>query len=193
MKAGINKEQAQEIRRWLEKQRLPKESIDILLSSQHASNTHKAYRMKKQINTPDGKWSIHFGANWARPADSAPEAVANARPSTDASLKPVSPVVHPATSSSSASSSSSSSSTPPEKPKKDIKSIGEDFLSRTFMGLAEKLKRLQVEDVDKPTMQKIALEVDKDHLAILKKASTEKDTTVGNLIRLAIREYIEKH
>ena len=61
------------------------------------------------------------------------------------------------------------------------------------MGLAEKLKSLQVEDVDKPTMQKIALEVDKDHLAILKKASVEKETTVGNLIRLAIRDYIEKH
>lgn len=175
MKAGINKEQAQEIRRWLEKQRLPKDTIDVLLSSQHASNTHKAFRMKKQINTPDGKWSIHFGANWARPVDNASDLDLNGRPSTDVSLKPA------------------ISSPLASKPKKDIKTIGEDFLSRTFMGLAEKLKRLQVEDVDKPTMQKIALEVDKDHLAILKKASTEKDTTVGNLIRVAIREYIENH
>ena len=174
MKAGINKEQAMEIRRWLEKQRLPKETIDVLLSSQHAANTHKAFRMKKQINTPDGKWAIHFGANWARPVGTAPDSSIGGRLATDVSTKPA---AAPAAA----------------KPKKDIKSIGEDFLSRTFMGLAEKLKRMQVEDVDKPTMQKIALEVDKDHLAILKKASAEKDTTVGNLIRLAIREYIENH
>ena len=75
---------------------------------------------------------------------------------------------------------------------KDIKKFGEDFLSRTFMGLAEKLKRIQIEDVDKPAMQKIALEVDKDHLAILKKMSAEKGTTVGNLIRVSIRDFIEK-
>ncbi len=184
MKAGINKEQATEIRRWLEKQRLPKESIEVLLSSQHAANTHKAFRMKKQINTPDGKWAIHFGANWARPVTADSDASADGKLATDVSIKP------PA------------ASTPekpkpekprPEKPKEDVRKTGGDFLSRTFMGLAEKLKRLQVEDVDKPTMQKIALEVDKDHLAILKKASTEKDTTVGNLIRRAIREYIENH
>ncbi|MBN1379745.1 MAG: hypothetical protein JXA04_10990 [Gammaproteobacteria bacterium] len=174
MKAGINKEQALEIRRWLEKQRVPKDAIDVLLSSQHASNTHKAFRMKKQINTPDGTWAIHFGANWARPVENVPEPVVGSGIATDVSARPA-----PAA--------------PALKPKKDIKTIGEDFLSRTFMGLAEKLKRLQVEDVDKPTMQKIALEVDKDHLAILKKASAEKDTTVGNLIRIAIRDYIENH
>ena len=72
------------------------------------------------------------------------------------------------------------------------KKFGEDSLSRTFMGLAEKLKRIQIEDVDKPVMQKIALEIDKDHLAILKKMSAEKSTTVGNLIRVSIRNFIEK-
>ncbi len=178
MKAGISKEQAQEIRRWLEKQKLPKDTVDVLLSSQHAANTHKAFRMKKQINTPDGKWAIHFGANWARPVGSAPDASIGGKLATDVSIKPAAVASKPKVAA---------------KPKKDIKSIGEDFLSRTFMGLAEKLKRMQVEDVDKPTMQKIALEVDKDHLAILKKASAEKDTTVGNLIRLAIREYIENN
>jgi hypothetical protein len=175
MKAGINKEQSQEIRRWLEKQRVPKDTIDMLLSSQHASNTHKAFRMKKQINTPDGGWAIHFGANWARPVEPTLEFGQEPKPFTVASPKlPL-------------------AAEPAVKPKKDIKTLGEDFLSRTFMGLAEKLKRLQVEDVDKPTMQKIALEVDKDHLAILKKASAEKETTVGNLIRVAIRDYIENH
>lgn len=172
MKAGINKEQALEIRRWLEKQRVPKDTIDLLLSSQYASNTHKAFRMKKQITSPDGGWSIHFGANWARPAESVTESPSPAKP---VASKPATPAPMAA------------------KPRKDIKTIGEDFLSRTFMGLAEKLKRLQVEDVDKPTMQKIALEIDKDHLAILKKASAEKETTVGNLIRIAIRDYIENH
>jgi hypothetical protein len=174
MKAGISKEQAQDIRHWLEKQRVPKEVIDVLLSSRYASNTHKAFRMKKQITSPDGKWGIHFGANWARPVESKPEPSAKKLAET-----PATPEIPP--------------SAPPPKPKKDIRTIGEDFLSRTFMGLAEKLKRLQVEDVDKPTMQRIALEIDKDHLAILKKASVEKETTVGNLIRIAIRDYIENH
>jgi hypothetical protein len=174
MKAGINKEQAQEIRRWLEKQRVPQETIDTLLSSQHASNTHKAFRMKKQITSPDGSWAIHFGANWARPVDAVLDSPPVIKPFSNTPPMPPSAIAD-------------------NKPKKDIKSIGEDFLSRTFMGLADKLKRLQVEDVDKPTMQKIALEVDKDHLAILKKASAEKETTVGNLIRIAIRDYIENH
>ena len=50
MKAAINKEQAQEITRWLEKQRVPKATIELLMSSQHASNTQKAFRMKKTNN-----------------------------------------------------------------------------------------------------------------------------------------------
>lgn len=182
MKAAISKEQATEIKRWLEKQRVPKETIEVLLSSQHAANTHKAYRMKKQISSPDGWGNIHFGANWAR-ATTKPDAAANKaaenKPATKAAAKP------PA----------KAAASPKEADKtegKDIKTFGEDFLSRTFMGLAEKLKRLQIEDVDKPAMQKIALEIDKDHLAILKKTAAEKTTTVGNLIRVAVRDFIEK-
>lgn len=178
MKAAIGKEQALEIRRWLEKQRVPKSTIDLLLSSQHASNTHKAYRMKKQIVTPDG-WAVNFGANWARKLENgsgeAAEAGAGEKPAAES---------RPAAPKESAGENDES---------RDIKVRGEDFLSRTFMGLAEKLRRLQIEDVDKPAMQKIAFEVDKDHLAILKRTAQEKGTTVGNLIRVAIRDFIEKN
>lgn len=178
MKAAIGKEQAQEIRRWLEKQRVPKETIESLLSSQHAANTHKAFRMKKQIVTHDG-WAINFGANWARKlekSESASPAGAAANKKADAPAE-----------------ANSNQAKDNDDDKKDYKRMGEDFLSRTFMGLAEKLKRLQIEDVDKPAMQKIAVEIDKDHLAILKKTAAEKNTTVGNLIRVALRDFIEKN
>ena len=171
MKATINKDQHSEISRWLEKQRVPKETIDLLLNSRNAANTAKAYRMKKQIITPDG-WAIHFGANWARLLE---------KPGT-------------------ATDSETTNASDPEAAntvddfdnKKDIKKLGEDFLSRTFMGLAEKLKKLQVEDVDKPQMQKIAVQIDKDHLAMLKKYAAEQKVTVGSLIRRGIRELLEK-
>lgn len=176
MKAAISKEQSQEIRRWLEKQRVPKETIDSLLSSTQAGNTQKAFRMKKQITTNDG-WAVHFGANWARKLEGA---------------KPT-PESKPAATEAKQPAAANTSPKAAAKANKDVKSFGEDFLSRTFMGLAEKLKRLQIEDVDKPAMQKIAFEVDKDHLAIMKKTAVEKGTTVGDLIRVAIRDFIEKN
>ena len=144
MKAAINKEQSQEIQRWLEKQRVPKATIEILLSSQHAGATQKAYRMKKQISTPDNWGNVNFGANWARETTKpdkkeAPEIAA--KPATKAPRKPATP-------------ENKEISSGDNTEGKDIKKFGEDFLSRTFMGLAEKLKRIQIEDVDKPVMQK---------------------------------------
>lgn len=170
MKATINKEQHLEISRWLEKQRVPRETVDLLLNSRNAANTAKAFRMKKQIITPDG-WAIHFGANWARRLEKPGESI-DAEPldsSLDVQVEP-----------------------DDLDDKKDIKKLGDDFLSRTFMGLAEKLKKLQVEDVDKPQMQKIAVEIDKDHLAMLKKYAAEQKVTVGSLIRRGVRELLEK-
>jgi hypothetical protein len=41
-------------------------------------------------------------------------------------------------------------------------------------------------------MQKIAVEIDKDHLAMLKKYAAEQKVTVGSLIRRGIRELLEK-
>jgi hypothetical protein len=171
MKATINKEQQSEISRWLEKQRVPKETIDLLLNSRNAANTAKAFRMKKQIITPDG-WAIHFGANWARLLEKPGESIDSESQNT--------------------SDSQAATTADDFDSKKDIKKLGEDFLSRTFMGLAEKLKKLQVEDVDKPQMQKIAVEIDKDHLAMLKKYAAEQKVTVGSLIRRGIRELLEK-
>lgn len=171
MKATISKEQHIEISRWLEKQRIPKETIDLLLNSRNAANTAKAYRMKKQIITSDG-WAIHFGANWARLLEKTGESADDGGKSP-ADLQ-------------------GDNTADDLDNKKDIKKLGEDFLSRTFMGLAEKLKKLQVEDVDKPQMQKIAVEIDKDHLAMLKKYAAEQKVTVGSLIRRGIRELLEK-
>lgn len=170
MKATINKEQHLEISRWLEKQRVPRETVDLLLNSRNAANTAKAFRMKKQIITPDG-WAIHFGANWARRLEKPGESI-DAEPLDSLLDVQVEP--------------------DDLDDKKDIKKLGDDFLSRTFMGLAEKLKKLQVEDVDKPQMQKIAVEIDKDHLAMLKKYAAEQKVTVGSLIRRGIRELLEK-
>jgi hypothetical protein len=171
MKATITKEQNAEIRTWLEKQRVPKETVDKLLNSMNAANTYKAFRMKKQIVTPDG-WAIHFGAHWARLLEKEEITVSG-------------PDAHK-------TESAATTTKDTDDSKKDIKTVGEDFLSRTFMGLAEKLKKLQVEDVDKPQMQKIAFEIDKDHLAMLKKYSAENNVTVGALIRKGIRELLEK-
>ena len=192
MKATITKEQSTEIRTWLEKQRVPKDTIESLLNSSNAANTFKAYRMKKQIVTPDG-WAIHFGANWARAleksgdsgSDKSDDSAKEKSSAKAADTPKEKPAAKPVAKAESAADSSADN-------KKDIKTIGEDFLSRTFMGLAEKLKKLQVEDVDKPQMQKIAFEIDKDHLAMLKKYSADHGVTVGALIRRAIRELLEK-
>lgn len=183
MKAAISKEQSTELRKWLEKQRLPRETIDTLLSSANASNTYKAYRQKKQLTTADG-WAIHFGANWARPIEKdeviKDEAVKEAEDETD-------------------TSDSGSVDEPEAGAAVDSKAAGnpdemkvtDTVVSRTFMGLAEKLKKLKIEDVDKPQVQKIAFEIDKDHLAMLKKYAAVKGSSVGSLIRQAIREFLE--
>lgn len=184
MKAAISKEQSTELRKWLEKQRLPRETIDSLLNSVNASNTYKAYRQKKQIATADG-WTIHFGANWARQLEKdeviKDEAV-KAEDETD-------------TSDSGSVDEPETEAEAPAEPKAagnpdDIK-VTDTVVSRTFMGLAEKLKKLKIEDVDKPQTQKIAFEIDKDHLAMLKKYAAVKGSSVGSLIRQAIREFLE--
>lgn len=182
MKAAISKEQSTELRKWLEKQRLPRETIDTLLNSANASNTYKAYRQKKQIATPDG-WTIHFGANWARQLEKdeviKDEAV-KAEDETDTSDS--GSVDEPETE---ALPETKATGNP-----EDIK-VTDTVVSRTFMGLAEKLKKLKIEDVDKPQTQKIAFEIDKDHLAMLKKYAAVKGSSVGSLIRQAIREFLE--
>lgn len=184
MKAAISKEQSTELRKWLEKQRLPKETIDTLLSSANASNTYKAFRQNKQITTSDG-WAIHFGANWARQVEKneiiKTEDVADT--SDDGSDEPEQE---------SEPEARVETQAEPE-PKPDEIKVTDTVVSRTFMGLAEKLKKLKIEDVDKPQMQKIAFEIDKDHLAMLKKYAAIKGqgATVGSLIRQAIREFLE--
>jgi hypothetical protein len=169
MKATISKEQSAELRKWLDKQRVPKATADLLLNSNTASNTYKAYRLKKQITTPDG-WVIHFGTNSARPLEQG-ESV-----ESDALADEV---------------DAESGENEADGEEDDIKKAGDTFVSRTFMGLAEKLKKLKIEDADSPQMQKIAFELDKDHLAMLKKYATIKGITVGALIRQAIREFLE--
>jgi hypothetical protein len=181
MKVAISKEQSLELRKWLEKQRLPREIIDTLLSSNNASNTYKAYRQKKQIMT-DG-WAIHFGANWARPVEKGEpikEEIVQAEDETDTS--------------DSGSVDEPETETPAETRTADNpedNKVTDTVVSRTFMGLAEKLKKLKIEDVDKPQVQKIAFEIDKDHLAMLKKYAAVKGSSVGSLIRQAIREFLE--
>lgn len=186
MKAGISKEQSIELRKWLEKQRLPRETIDTLLSSANASNTFKAYRQKKQMTTADG-WAIHFGANWARQIEK------------DEAVKPEEEMDTNSGSVDEPEPEQQSEPDPDSEPeqeaqaKNDSDNIRDTVVSRTFMGLAEKLKKLKIEDVDKPQMQKIAFEIDKDHLAMLKKYASVKGqgATVGSLIRQAIREFLE--
>ncbi|HEX5054977.1 MAG TPA: hypothetical protein VFX02_00620 [Gammaproteobacteria bacterium] len=182
MKAAISKEQSVELRKWLEKQRLPKEIIDALLSSTNSSNTYKAYRQKKQI-TADG-WAIHFGANWARQIQK-DEII---KTEDEANISDNDPVDEPAVEVEAEAETESKASANPEEIK-----VTDTVVSRTFMGLAEKLKKLKIEDVDKPQMQKIAFEIDKDHLAMLKKYAAVKGqgATVGSLIRQAIREFLE--
>jgi hypothetical protein len=181
MKVTISKEQSTELRKWMEKQRLPKEIIDALLSSANSSNTYKAYRQKKQI-TADG-WAINFGANWARQLEK--DEVVKDEP------------LNPEEEADIADSGSVDDPEPESEAEAEAKdgadNVRDTVVSRTFMGLAEKLKNLKIEDVDKPQMQKIAFEIDKDHLAMLKKYATVKGqgATVGSLIREAVRQFLE--
>jgi hypothetical protein len=179
MKVTISKEQSNELRKWMEKQRLPKEIIDTLLSSANSSNTYKAYRQKKQI-TSDG-WAINFGANWARQLEK--DEIVKDDPLEDEADGADSGMVDE-------SEPESESET---EAKDGADNVRDTVVSRTFMGLAEKLKKLKIEDVDKPQMQKIAFEIDKDHLAMLKKYASVKGqgATVGSLIREAVRQFLE--
>lgn len=190
MKPAISKEQSIELRKWLEKQRLPKETIDSLLNSANASNTYKAFRQKKQMTTADG-WTIHFGANWARQAakEETGKMEDEVDVSTDSSVNKSESESEPEQETEEAAETEAKAKNDPD----DIKTAGDTVVSRTFMGLAEKLKKLKIEDVDKPQMQKIAFEIDKDHLAMLKKYASIKGqgATVGSLIRQAIREFLE--
>jgi hypothetical protein len=181
MKVTISKEQSTELRKWMEKQRLPKEIIDTLLSSANSSNTYKAYRQKKQI-TADG-WAINFGANWARQLEK------------DEVIKdePLNPEDEADTADGGSADDPEPESEAESEAKDGADNVRDTVVSRTFMGLAEKLKNLKIEDVDKPQMQKIAFEIDKDHLAMLKKYATVKGqgATVGSLIREAVRQFLE--
>src|SRR5687767_3032425 len=132
MKAAISKDQSSELRKWLDRQRVPKATVDLLLNSNNASNTYKAYRLKKQITTPDG-WVIHFGTNSARPLEQG-ESVESEALADEVDAE----------------------SGENDSEEDDIKKAGDTFVSRTFMGLAEKLKKLKIEDADSPQMQKIA-------------------------------------
>jgi hypothetical protein len=185
MKAAISKEQSSELRKWLEKQRVPRETVEMLLNSSNASSTYKAFRQKKQMTTIDG-WVIHFGSNWARQLEKDEVIKTDDIPDEegmDASDSGSADEVEQET------DMDTKNKTDPD----DIKAAGDTVVSRTFMGLAEKLKKLKIEDVDKPQMQKIAFEIDKDHLAMLKKYATVKGqgATVGSLIREAIRQFLE--
>lgn len=71
IRASINKDQQKELRTVLKKFKVPDSSIDALLSSQHGSNTYKAFRQGKKITTVNGEWVIHFGGKWAKPAGKA--------------------------------------------------------------------------------------------------------------------------
>ena len=132
MKAAISKEQSMELRKWMEKQRVPKSTVELLLNSRNAGNTYKAFRQKKQITTSDG-WILNFGANWARVLEKP-----TAPPSTSTSAPSSRPQAALNT-----NESASTQNAPEDDPDAStrVKSIGEDFLSRTFMGLAEKTKK----------------------------------------------------
>jgi hypothetical protein len=186
MKVTISKEQSTELRKWMEKQRLPRETIDTLLNSANASNTYKSYRQKKQIVTADG-WAIHFGANWARQVEK-DEVIKD-----EAIQEPVDEMAAAAVDEPESEPEPEAEEAQAKSGADDAKAAGDTVVSRTFMGLAEKLKNLKIEDVDKPQMQKIAFEIDKDHLAMLKKYASVKGqgATVGSLIREAIRQLLE--
>ena len=154
MKVTISKEQSTELRKWLEKQRLPRETIDTLLGSANASNTYKSYRQKKQITTADG-WAIHFGANWARQIEKDEAIKAETEDETDTvesglvnESEPETAVEAEAEAEEAEVEAEAESKTKSDPD--DIKAAGDTVVSRTFMGLAEKLKKLKIEDVDKP-------------------------------------------
>lgn len=68
IRASITKDQQKELRAVLKKFKVPEGSIDALLSSQHGSNTYKAFRQGKKITSVNGEWVIHFGGKWAKPS-----------------------------------------------------------------------------------------------------------------------------
>ncbi len=70
-RASITKDQQKELVTALKRMKVPQASIDALISSTHGSNTHKAFRQGKKINSVDGKWVINFGSKWAKPAEEA--------------------------------------------------------------------------------------------------------------------------
>lgn len=70
-RASITKDQQKELIMVLKKFKVPQASIEALISSTHGSNTYKAFRQGKKINSVNGEWIINFGSKWAKPASEA--------------------------------------------------------------------------------------------------------------------------
>lgn len=70
-RASITKDQQKELIATLKKLKVPQASIEALISSAHGSNTYKAFRQGKKINSVNGAWVINFGSKWAKPVDEA--------------------------------------------------------------------------------------------------------------------------
>lgn len=176
MRSTISKEQNQELRQILTKYRVPKDTIDLLLSSKYAANVYKAYRQKKKITSEDN-WTIHFGANWAKAPEEDTQTFERIQANNENDT-----------------SSLESETNSPEEVVKEISlsnHMGEDLASRTLQSIVSFIRKPKpAEAPPKPKMRKVAIELDEDMLIKLKKLSDAENIPMSTLIRLAIRKYV---
>ncbi|EDY86745.1 hypothetical protein GP5015_1544 [gamma proteobacterium HTCC5015] len=167
IKANISKDQKKELQTALNKLKVPKEISEEMLSSQNASNTYKAFRQGKKVETKKGDWVIHFGSKWARPKDSkahTPRTAANR-----------------------------GGDVPPEPQIDDLPSIDEESLPDSPPIEVEMPSLTGDTSQSKATgMVMISFQIERELLMDMQKLAQKQGLTVNQLSRLAIKRFLDK-
>ncbi|MGM0564117.1 MAG: hypothetical protein ACQES2_07285 [Pseudomonadota bacterium] len=169
IKANISKDQQRELRAALKKLKVPPKIVEELLSSQNASNTYKAFRQGKRVETKHGGWVIHFGSKWARPADTKASAGHSAR--AEAQYK----------------------GEQPEEGDVDLPAIDEEQLPDAPPIEVEMPSLTGDKSQTKAGgMVMISFQIERELLMEMQKLAQKQGLTVNQLSRLAIKRFLNK-
>lgn len=179
IRASITKDQQKELRTVLKKMKVPEGSIDALLSSQHGSNTYKAFRQGKKITSVNGEWVIHFGGKWAKPASETNDS----RPSEDRAVN----------------HNKANLSSEPDKTI-DMPTIDEEMLPDSpqiqvdmpELGSSVPIKKEASSDNQSQNLIMVSFQLEKEYLMEMQKLAAKQGINVNQLSRLAIKRFLGK-
>ena len=178
-RASITKDQQKELTTALKRMKVPQASIDVLISSTHGSNTHKAFRQGKKINSIDGGWVINFGSKWAKPIEEAKIA----RPAEERAVQQ-NKVQTPNLPSSTLEVPTIDESMLPDSPaiEVDMPDLGSD---QDNSGKAASVQAGQ-------NLIMVSFQLEKEYLLEMQKIAAKQGININMLSRLAIKRFLGK-